>query len=99
MKFNRALTPYAKEWEFPRLFRVFRNDGVGRTIPIPLPVINERIFSPLSYLRGIALARAWGVRTLEGGHLIVPALDFEFTNFFYFSVLANEWKSWEDDYL
>jgi hypothetical protein len=99
MKFSQALTPYAKQWEFPRLFRVFRNDGIGRIIPIPLPVINERIFSPTSYLRGVALARAWSVITLDNGHLMVPALDFEFTNFFYFSVLANEWRFWENDYL
>jgi 16S rRNA G966 N2-methylase RsmD len=97
VKFRFGL-PYVDHLEFPRLFRVFRNDGVGRVIPVPLPVSGGRIFSFGRYLRALAKAKAWGTRTLPDGHLYVSSLDFEFTNFLFFSIMANEWDDWKNQY-
>lgn len=99
MKVPLTLIPYAERLEFPRLYRVFRNDGVGRVIPLPLPVIDGKIFAPKMYIRSIVLAKAWGVKILGNGHVLVPPLDFEFSSFFYFTHLANEWSVWEHEYL
>lgn len=99
MRFNREVLPYVRQIETPRLFRVLRNDGVGRRIPILLPVTDGKIFSPGRYLRALAIAKAWGVARMPNGHIFIPALNFETTNFLFFSLLADEWHGWERWYL
>lgn len=99
MKFSKEILPFVKEIDFPKLFRVFRNDGIGRTVPVPLPVIAGKICSPFTYLRAIALFDRWDAVKLSNGHIFVPSLNFEESSFYYFWLLAAEWKYWENCYL
>ena len=61
MKFSNEIIPFVKEFEFPYLnsYLVVNHEKQGIPIPIPLPVIGDRVYSPSRYIRTMLLIHSY----------------------------------------
>lgn len=104
MRFGREVLPFSKQIEFPYLRSgfVLNNERSGKMVPIPLPVIRDKIYAPNRYLRGLVRYRAWGCRRVSSDFtqqdwVYVPSMRLT-VSFHFFDVLANELDLWERFY-
>lgn len=105
MKFRKEILPFCKTIELPYLQNGFvvNNAHMGKRIPIPLPVIRDKIYAPNRYIKGLLLIRqAHGFRINEFqgidttyDDLIFLPYPFNLALYFhYLDVIATELRQW-----
>lgn len=105
MKFSKEIIPFSKEFQLPYMNSgfVLNNDKIGKPVPIPLPIITDKIYAPNMYIKALLMYRSWkGKRVSDFTHEDIIHLPSPFNLdifFYYFIALASEYKTWLAHYL
>ena len=104
MKFGKEVLPFSRQLSFPYLQNgfVLNNERRGKMVPIPLPVVRDKIYAPNRYLRGLLFMRKHhGVRI---GDMVTSDLVFLpppmnlYLFYHYLDVMATELSLWLKTY-
>lgn len=105
MKFSREILPFCKTIEMPYLNSQFvlNNQKIGKPVPIPLPVIGDKIYAPNRYIRGLIFFHVLRCKRLssnfDANDLVYVPPPFNIKIFFHWlDVLANELPIWKKHY-
>ena len=105
MRFQKEIIPFSKEFQFPYMNSgfVLNNQSFGKKVPIPLPIITDKIYAPNMYIKALLMYRSWkGSRVSDFNHDDIIHLPEPFNLdifFYYFIALASEYKTWLSHYL
>ena len=104
MRFGREILPFSRQLSFPYLQNgfVLNNERRGKMVPVPLPVIRDKIYAPNRYVKGLLFMRRFhGQRIgdmVRSDLVFLPPPVNLYLFYHYLDVLATELGLWLKQY-